>query len=97
MEYTQITYSVDGPIALITLNRPDRLNAWTPRMADEQAHAVQAANADDTVGAIAMIRAATPPTVWAVCLLVLIGSIYCVGQSPSSPRSMVQQSVSASR
>ena len=57
VEYTQITYSVDGPIALITLNRPDRLNAWTPRMADEQAHAVHAANSDETVGAIVMTGA----------------------------------------
>lgn len=57
MEYTQITYGVDGPIATITLNRPDRLNAWTPRMAEEQAQAVEAANADTSVGAIVMTGA----------------------------------------
>lgn len=40
-EYTQITVSHDGPVASITLHRPDKLNAWTPRMAEEQAHASQ--------------------------------------------------------
>ena len=57
MEYTQISYSLDGPVALITLNRPDRLNAWTPRMADEQAHAITAANEDPNIGAIVMTGA----------------------------------------
>lgn len=52
MDYTQITYSVNGAIALITLNRPERLNAWTPRMAEEQAHAIGVANADPVVGAM---------------------------------------------
>lgn len=57
MEYTQITYGVDGPIAVITLNLPERLNAWTPRMAEEQAHAVETANTDSSVGAIVMTGA----------------------------------------
>jgi enoyl-CoA hydratase/carnithine racemase len=57
VEYTQITCSVEGNVALITLNRPDRLNAWTPRMAEEQAHAIIAANDNDSVGAIVMTGA----------------------------------------
>src|SRR6185503_6696296 len=28
MTYTTIEYETRGPVALITLNRPDRLNAW---------------------------------------------------------------------
>ena len=31
MDYTQITATVDGPVAVITLDRPEKLNAWTPR------------------------------------------------------------------
>src|SRR3954463_11537237 len=46
-----------GRVALITLNRPDKLNAWTPQMASEQADAINAANDDPDVGAIVMTGA----------------------------------------
>jgi len=35
MAYEQITLTIDGPIATVTLNRPDKLNAWTPIMGAE--------------------------------------------------------------
>jgi enoyl-CoA hydratase/carnithine racemase len=35
MEYTQILYNIVNGTALITLNRPERLNAWTRTMAAE--------------------------------------------------------------
>src|SRR5438128_6137679 len=54
VQYSMITAERRGAVTLITLNRPERLNAWTPRMASEQAHAIAAANADDAVGAIVM-------------------------------------------
>ncbi|MBI4936204.1 MAG: enoyl-CoA hydratase/isomerase family protein [Actinobacteria bacterium] len=57
MEYTQITVSSDGPVTVITLNRPDKLNAWTPRMAEEQVHAIATANDDPRIGAIVMTGA----------------------------------------
>jgi enoyl-CoA hydratase/carnithine racemase len=57
MEYTQITVERRGEVALLTLNRPDKLNAWTPRMAEEQAHAIETANDDPAVGAIVMTGA----------------------------------------
>ena len=50
--YTQIAYEVRGEVAVITLNRPDRLNAWTPTMAEEQVDAIRRANDDPAVGAI---------------------------------------------
>jgi enoyl-CoA hydratase/carnithine racemase len=52
VDYEQITYETKGEIALITLNRPERLNAWTRRMSVELADAVTTANDDTSVGAI---------------------------------------------
>jgi enoyl-CoA hydratase/carnithine racemase len=57
MSYTTIEYATEGRVALITLNRPERLNAWTPAMAAEQAAAIGAANDDPSVGAIVMTGA----------------------------------------
>ena len=53
-EYEQIRYETRGHVALITLNRPTKLNAWTPGMSEEQADAIERANADGNVGAIVM-------------------------------------------
>jgi enoyl-CoA hydratase/carnithine racemase len=57
MEYTQITVDRRDAVSVITLARPEKLNAWTPTMADEQAHAIEAANADGSIGAIVMTGA----------------------------------------
>jgi len=55
--YEQILYEVDDPIATITLNRPEVLNAWTSRMGAEVKHAVAAAEADKRVVAIVITGA----------------------------------------
>ncbi len=52
MSFQQIRYEVDGPVATITLNRPDKLNAFTNLMGREIATAVRQASADDMVRAI---------------------------------------------
>src|SRR3954470_20567164 len=57
VSYERITYETRDAVALITLNRPEKLNAWTPGMAAEQAHAIQTANGDPQVGAIVMTGA----------------------------------------
>lgn len=57
MDYETILYERRGAVALLTLNRPDRMNAWTPGMAEEQADAIGRANADPEVGAIVMTGA----------------------------------------
>src|SRR4029453_15653115 len=57
MAYSPIPAERRDAVALITLNRPEKLNAWTPAMAVEQARAIEEANADPQVGAIVMTGA----------------------------------------
>lgn len=52
MPYSTIKYESQAPAALITLNRPERLNAWTPSMSEEMADAISCANHDRSIGAI---------------------------------------------
>jgi enoyl-CoA hydratase/carnithine racemase len=55
--YQHILYEVSEKIATITLNRPDRMNAWTPIMERDVRHAMEAASADDTVRVIVLTGA----------------------------------------
>ncbi|MDQ0565930.1 enoyl-CoA hydratase [Erythrobacter citreus] len=52
MDYTQIRYELQGRVATVTLNRPERLNAWTPVMAREFRQAMERANDDPQVRAV---------------------------------------------
>ncbi|WP_084397695.1 enoyl-CoA hydratase/isomerase family protein [Henriciella aquimarina] len=54
MSYEQIKVENRGPVCLITLNRPEALNAWTPQMSRELGEAITAANEDEDIGAIVM-------------------------------------------
>ena len=47
--YETIIYEVDNPVATITLNRPEAMNAWTNRMDHEIRDAVSKASADPAV------------------------------------------------
>jgi enoyl-CoA hydratase/carnithine racemase len=47
--FEQILYEVDDPVATITLNRPEQLNAWTARMGHEVAAAIGQAERDPAV------------------------------------------------
>jgi enoyl-CoA hydratase/carnithine racemase len=48
-DYTTIRYDVDDPVAVITLDRPDRLNALTYEMLREIRDAIERAAADPAV------------------------------------------------
>jgi enoyl-CoA hydratase/carnithine racemase len=52
MEYQQLRYAVADGIATITLNRPDRLNAFTTCMMAEMIDAFDHIDADDNVRAV---------------------------------------------
>jgi enoyl-CoA hydratase/carnithine racemase len=49
MSFETILVDTSEGITQITLNRPERLNAWTPQMGQELDEAIKAANADDDV------------------------------------------------
>ena len=55
--FQQITYAVTDHVALITLNRPDKLNAFTETMARELLAAFDITDADDEVRAVIMTGA----------------------------------------
>lgn len=57
MAWTEILYDVQDHVATVTLNRPDRLNAWTRHMEGELRQAMEQAAADDAVRAIVITGA----------------------------------------
>jgi 2-(1,2-epoxy-1,2-dihydrophenyl)acetyl-CoA isomerase len=72
MTYQTIIFDVAGPVATITLNRPDKLNAFTEEMHRELAAALDSAGAPDS-----SIRA---------LLLTGAGRGFCAGQDLGSRR-----------
>jgi len=57
VDYEEILRERRGDVVLLTLNRPERLNAWTPRMNAELVDAIEQADADDGVGAVVVTGA----------------------------------------
>ena len=57
MNYTTLDCAVVDRVLTLTLNRPERLNAFTVTMADELEHAFRCASADDDVGAVVVTGA----------------------------------------
>jgi enoyl-CoA hydratase/carnithine racemase len=45
----EILYDVDGGVAVITLNRPDKLNAWTPTMGERYLELLEQVKTDPDV------------------------------------------------
>lgn len=57
MSYDTILTEQRDEVLLITLNRPDKLNAWTPHMAEELWDAMERGNKDPGTGAMVMTGA----------------------------------------
>lgn len=57
MDNEDLLYEVTDRVAVITLNRPERLNALTPAMREGLMHAVQKADQDDDVRVIVLTGA----------------------------------------
>jgi enoyl-CoA hydratase/carnithine racemase len=52
LAYSHILLDIDGPIATITLNRPEKMNAFTSTMMLEMCDALDSTDGDDTVRAV---------------------------------------------
>jgi len=52
MDFKDTTYHKSERIATITYNRPEKMNAWTPRMFEELRQAIEDAENDFDIGAI---------------------------------------------
>lgn len=57
MKLETVLYEVKDGVAVVTLNRPDALNAWTPQLSDELNLSMGAADADDAVRAVVVTGA----------------------------------------
>jgi len=57
VSYRYILYEVRGRVAVITLNRPEKLNAWVYQMGLDLGDALHEANEDDGVGALVLTGA----------------------------------------
>ena len=57
MDFEQIIYDKQDGVATITLNRPERMNAFTAQMLDEWAAALAAARDDDDARAVVVTGA----------------------------------------
>jgi enoyl-CoA hydratase/carnithine racemase len=57
MELSAVTYEVRDGVAIITLNRPDQLNTWTPQLSDDLLIAMGHADADDAVRVVVVTGA----------------------------------------
>lgn len=57
MSFAEIEYKVAGHVAIVTLNRPEQLNAWTAVMGREVRQAMEKAATDDHVRVIVLTGA----------------------------------------
>jgi enoyl-CoA hydratase/carnithine racemase len=68
-DFTEVRYEVEAGVALVTLNRPDRRNAWSGAMATEWRWALHHADADPAVRVVVLAAA---------------GDQFCVGADTGS-------------
>ena len=57
MDYQELLFEIDDPVATVTLNRPDKLNAITPRTMLELGHALAEAEHSEAVVGIVITGA----------------------------------------
>ena len=60
VNYEHISCDLDGPLMIVTLNRPEKLNAYTGQMGAEITDAFQRADADDDIRAVIVTGSGAP-------------------------------------
>jgi enoyl-CoA hydratase/carnithine racemase len=85
MDFKDTTYQKSERIATITYNRPEKMNAWTPRMFDELRHAIDDAENDFDIGAIIITGAGR-----AYCSGADMGGLNRLAQAAGEPSSAGQ-------
>ena len=86
MAYETVLYDVTDRVCTITLNRPDKLNAWTRQMHLDLKDAMYAAGADDEVRAIILTGAGR-----GFCAGADMGGLQAIGSGASTDRSTKAQ------
>lgn len=56
-QYTDATLERDGGVGILTLNRPEKLNAFTPKMEDDIRAALEELRNDDSVRCVVITGA----------------------------------------
>ena len=82
MDFAEIIYEKKDRIATVTMNRPERLNAWTPKMGAELKAAMVDADRDADIRAIIVTGA---------------GRAYCAGAEMSNLSSVAQGNTRATQ
>src|SRR5467141_2883218 len=80
MDFAEIIYEKKDRVATVTMNRPEKMNAWTPKMGAEMRAAMMDAERDPTIGAIIVTGA---------------GRAYCAGADMGALSNIAQGSTSA--
>ncbi len=90
MTYEQILEERRDDVLVLTMNRPERLNAWTTRMSAELTHAIRAANDDDAVTAVVLTGAGR-----GFCAGADIGAEFAPAAQGTGPRAGAQEGEAA--
>ncbi len=80
MNFAEIIYEKSDRVATVTMNRPEKLNAWTPKMGAEMRTAMLDADRDPNIGAIIVTGA---------------GRAYCAGADMTTLSEIAQGRASA--
>src|SRR5882672_12215736 len=82
MNFDEIIYEKKDRVATVTMNRPEKMNAWTPKMGAEMRTAMLDAERDPSIGAIIVTGAGR-----AYCAGADMGALSNIAQGNSSARS----------